>query len=103
MGRLRLGNGHFGQLLPVVAIKTIRPSICNLLTKSKKRKADLVSFEDVKVKVGKLSLVPIQPIVRNKRCLVEESVGEPLVKRMRFTDDLERDIACIVYQIVGSL
>jgi len=101
--RLRLGNGHFGQLLPAVAIKTIRPPIFNLMTKSKKRKADLINFEDVKVKVGKLSLLPIQPIVRNKRCFVEESVGEPLVKRMRFTNDFERDIACLVYQIVDSL
>merc|ERR1712029_721697 len=45
--RLRLGNGHFGQLLPPVAIKTICPPIFDLTTKSKKRKADLVSFEDV--------------------------------------------------------
>jgi len=101
--KLRLGNGHFGQLLPAVAIKTIRPPIFNLMTKSKKRKADLINFEDVKVKVGKLSILPIQPIVRNKRCFVEESVGEPLVKRMRFTNDFERDIACLVYQIVDSL
>jgi len=102
---LQGGSGNFRELLPAVTTNAAGFHISSLVTIPKKRKADLEWFEDLKVKEFKRSIFSSNFLGGIKRNMldIEESEGEPLVKRMRFTNDLKRDMASIIHHIVDGL